>query len=77
MSSLFEDSKVRYTREGRAEGRIEGRMEGDLDIVIRTATKLVREGVMDLEQALEFMDIPEGYEDHVRAEVIKNLSSQD
>ena len=77
MSSLFEDSKVRYTREGRAEGRTEGRREGELDRVIRTATKLVRENIMDLEQALEFIDIPEGYEDYVRAEVVKNLSSQD
>ena len=69
MSSLFEDSRTRYTREGRR--------EGELDRVIRIATKLVRENIMDLEQALEFMDIPEGYEEYVRAEVIKNLSSQD
>ena len=69
MSSLFEDSRTRYTREGRR--------EGELDRVIRISTKLVHENIMNLEQALEFMDIPEGYEEYIRTEVVKNLSSQD
>ena len=72
MSSLFQDSKVRYTREGRAEERAKGRAE-----LTRTNVNhvflVVNSGKYTLEEALNLLEIPDNEREHVRSEVLKRL----
>ena len=64
MSSLFQDSKVRYTREGRAESNV------------NHVFLMVNSGKYTLEEALNILEIPDNEREHVRSEVLKRLQSQ-
>ena len=68
MSSLFQDSKKRYTREGRAEGKV----ETDINHVFA----LVKNANMSIDEAFDVLEVPEAHRERIRPAVIERLESQ-
>ena len=61
LSSLFQDSKVRYTREAKAESNV------------NHVFLVVNNGKHTVEEALNMLEIPDNEREHVRSEVLKRL----
>ena len=68
LSSLFQDSKERYTREG----RVEGRAETDINHVFA----LVKNANMSIDEAFDVLEVPEEHRERVRLAVLERLESQ-
>ena len=61
LSSLFQDSKERYTRESRVETIIEG------------VSALVKKGVMGIDDAIDLFEMPEDQKPLVKSAVLERL----
>jgi|GEM_PF-3566094 len=61
LSSLFQDSKERYTRESRVETIIEG------------VSSLVKKGVMGIDDAIDLFEMPEDQKPLIKSAVLERL----
>ena len=69
MSSLREDTYNWGYREGREEGRKEGSKERCIDVIV----SLVTDKNWSIEEALDFLSVPNVPNDPIRTEVLRRL----